>query len=439
MSIESVRRSFVGVQEWPEPDAAMFQGIAGEFVRMVAPGSEADLVAVLTQFLAAVGCYIGSEPHFEVEGAEHPARLNVIVVGQTAHGRKQTAWNLAAKLLREVDPEFVRNNVKSGLSSGEGLIWQVRDPVVEHRRVKGDQGGQAYYEDNEVDPGVADKRLVVLEEEFAQVLAVIERPGNTLSPVVRAAWDRGDLSSLTKNSPARATGAHVSIIGHITPEELEHRLSTTEAGNGFANRFLFVCSRRSKVLPRGGALDGRALGALAVRLRALAETARKIDSLDFDEKADRLWCEVYPSLSEGRAGVLGAVTGRAEAYVLRLAVTYALLDASEVIEEPHLRAALSLWRYAESSARHIFGDRLGDPDADAILGALCANSRGLTRTEIRDLFARNLSAERIERALALLEKNGKARRGVQTGENGGRPAETWFAVREGTAATTETT
>jgi hypothetical protein len=408
---------------WPELDSEALYGIAGEFVRMVEPHSEADQVGVLSQFLAAVGCYIGAGPHFEIEGAEHPGRLNVVLVGETGRGRKRTAWNLVAKLLREVDSEFARTNLASGLSSGEGLIWRVRDPVVQRRRVKGENGAQPKYEEDETDCGIGDKRLLVLEEEYAQVLAVMERPGNTLSSVVRSAWDRGDLSSLTKNSQARATGAHVVIIAHVTPEELERRLSTTEAGNGFANRFLFICVRRSKVLSRGGAIDGRALASISSKVRAMAEGARKITRLDFDDEADRLWARVYPALSEGRPGLLGAMTGRAEAFVLRLAVTYALLDASEIVGAAHLRAALALWRYAEGSARYLFGERLGDPDAELILEALRNNPGGQTRTQIRDLFDRHAPAARIERALGVLAARNLVTRAVQ--DTPGRSAEMW--------------
>src|SRR5271169_2337468 len=71
-----------------------------------------------------------------------------------------------------------------------------------------------------IDAGVAEKRLMIVESEFAGALTVARRDGNILSRVLRDAWDRGDLATLTKSSPARATGAHLSLIGHITAEEL---------------------------------------------------------------------------------------------------------------------------------------------------------------------------------------------------------------------------
>ena len=94
--------------------------------------------------------------------------------------------------------------------------------------------------------GVDDKRLLVTSGEFMGVLQVMRRQGNTLSPVVRAAWESGYLVSPTKNSPAKATGAHVSIIGAISKEELLRAVEEVDADNGLLNRFLWCCSRRSK-------------------------------------------------------------------------------------------------------------------------------------------------------------------------------------------------
>jgi hypothetical protein len=114
--------------------------------------------------------------------------------------------------------------------------------------------------------GVQDKRLFAVEPEFAGLLQVMERQGNTISRVVRDAWDRGNLAAMTKNSPAKATGAHVSILGHITVDELRRSLTTTECANGFANRFIYICAKRGRLLPFGGRLDPRQMAASARKL-----------------------------------------------------------------------------------------------------------------------------------------------------------------------------
>src|SRR5262249_14216114 len=150
------------------------------------------------------------------------------------------------------------------------------------------------------------------------VLRVMQRECNTLSPTIRQAWDTGNLRTLTKNSPARATGAHISIIGHITKVELTKHLRDTEAFNGFANRFLWLCVRRARLLPNGGqALD---LSALGTRLNHAIASARNVGAMKRSSLASKLWCDIYPVLTREQPGLCGAVTSRAEAQVLRLSL-----------------------------------------------------------------------------------------------------------------------
>jgi hypothetical protein len=93
---------------------------------------------------------------------------------------------------------------------------------------------------------------------------------------------------------------------------------------------------------------------------------------------------------------------RSEAQVSRVAFVYAGLDCSRRVEPAHLIAAAALWEYCEASVEYIFGAKLGDPVADTILAALREHGTGLTRTEISNLFMRNMSADRIERAVGSL-------------------------------------
>ena len=276
------------------------------------------------------------------------------------------------------------------------------------------------------DAGVVDKRLLIFEAEFSSVLQTMSRHGSTLSPVLRDAWDSGTLRILTKNSPAQATGAHISVIGHITRDELRRHLQTTEMANGFANRFLWVCVARSKQLPDGGnfCIEDHA-DSIEKFLKAV-ELAPQIDEVKRDERATALWHRVYGALSEGEPGLLGAATNRAEAQVLRLSLLYALLDCSSVIRQEHLLAALAVWDYCLASAKYIFGDALGYPEADRILAALLGSPGGLTRTEIRDVFARHASEPQVTDALKCLESHGLARKTSE--QTGGRATERWLAV-----------
>lgn len=274
--------------------------------------------------------------------------------------------------------------------------------------------------------GSADKRLMVVESEFASILKQTERTGNTLSVILRNAWDGATLRSLTRNSPLKATAPHVSVIGHCTIEELRRYLTLTESANGFGNRFLWACARRSKLLPDGGNLDVDALketGAVLADALAFARTGREMKR---DAKARDLWHASYEKLSEGRPGLAGALTARAEAHVVRLAMIYALLDRSEIITEAHLRAALDVWRYCEQSVFAIFGSATGDPVADKILNHLRANQQGTPRTDISGILGRHQGAARIDQALGVLIQHELAR--CERMNTNGRSAEIWFAI-----------
>jgi DNA replicative helicase MCM subunit Mcm2 (Cdc46/Mcm family) len=221
----------------------------------------------------------------------------------------------------------------------------------------------------------------------------MSRETHILSAVMRQAWDTGDLRVMNKNSPVRATGAHISVLGHTTGQELLLHLTGAEQANGFGNRHLWLSVKRSKLLSRGGSLKEEDLEPIINRLNEALEFARKVKELKWSNRAREFWDQLYPKLTADKPGLLGAMTARAEAQVVRLAAHYALENLSDLIKEVHLRAALALWDYSEASIRYIFGERLGDPLADELQGALRERSEGMTKTQIRDLFTRNKSAE----------------------------------------------
>jgi hypothetical protein len=416
--------------DYPTPLAeAAFYGLAGEIVRRIEPHTEADPVALLFHLLAALGNLIGHDHYVVADGTRHYFNLYGVLVGQSSKGRKGTSWNHIANLMERIDSDWRQTRVSTGLSSGEGLIWGVRDPIEETKpiREKGRHTGE--YETYIANHGEPDKRLFVIEGEFANVLKVMAREGNTLSPVIRSAWDSGDLKTMAKNSPARATKAHISIIGHITRDELRRLLTQTESANGFANRFCWLAVKRSKCLPEGGAIHTVNFDDVIAELQSAVNFAEDFVEMKRDPDAKEIWRKVYPNLSEGKPGMLGAITGRAEAQVTRLSPIYALLDKSRLIRPEHHHAAMALWRYSEQSARWIFGTSTGDRNADKILPALRHASHGLTKTEIStDVFNRHASSAEIDEALRLLHGLGMVR--YQTEASDGAPIQRWFIVAE---------
>jgi hypothetical protein len=395
---------------WPCMDPAAFHGPAGELVKLIDPHTEADPVAILSQSLVGFGSLIGRTAYYQHEADKHFGNEFLVLVGDTADGRKGTSWGHVRRALGAVDPTWADTRIVGGLSSGEGLLHEIRDGVKD-------------------DAGVEDKRLLVVEPEFANVLRQFERQGNTLSGILRQAWEGGPLRTLVKTSPARCKEPHLSLIGHITADELRKCLTATDAANGLANRHIFTCVKRSKMLPDGGFLNPQDLEGIQEDFRAAADFARASGRLMRDQDCRELWHDVYPRLSTARPGLAGAMTARALAHVTRLSMLYAILDRSGWIQVPHLRAALACWEYAAASVAYVFGDSLGNDVADEVLDQLRVTTIGLSKTEIRDMFQRHKKAREIDAGLALLEKLGLAEQRPIT--TGGRPAQRWFAATKG--------
>lgn len=415
----------VGNLGWPVMAEEAYHGPLGEVVRGMEPNTEADPAGLVAVLLSLCGNVIGRGAYFRVEEDDHYCKINVVVVGETSKGRKGTALNRIRRLMKHTDEGWSESCVVTGLSSGEGVIHRLRDPVW---------GTTKDGEDMLKDPGVEDKRLMLEEPEFASALTVMRREGNTLSMVARNLWDDRPLETLTKNSPERATETHGAIIGHVTKNELLRHLTEEKLGAGIANRFLFVMVRRSKVLPHGGNRDVFS-DDLIRRLQEAVDFGKErreiVLSGEVEEgcgySAKDFWEEVYPDLSSGKPGLFGAVVSRAEAQVRRIATVYAVLDLSPQVRVPHLLAALAVWQYCEESALLIFGDRTGDALADEILEALKdAGEGGMTRSEISDLFGRNRRSGQLGAVLRGLKEQGRLRMEKERTGEPGRPTERWY-------------
>jgi hypothetical protein len=406
----------------PEPmreDA--FHGLAGRFVEMVAPETEACREALLLQLLVGAGCAFGRAPYFQVGADRHGLNEFAVLVGVTARGRKGSSLGFVERALAAADPLFELRFV-SGLSTGEGLIHLVRDP--RQKLVRNKDTGQD--EEIEVDRGVADKRLLATCEELALVLTQAGREGNTLSPLLRQAWDGKRLANALRDGgrgSEECREPHVSLVAHITRAELRARLTTISMANGLANRCLFAYAYRARELPSGGGMPpDRDWLPFVQELRRVLTLRPDVERMARDEEAEAMWRKHYSVISAEQLGLLGALLARWEAHALRLSAIYAALDGVRIVASEHLHAALAVLDYCADSARYIFGAATGDAMAERIVEALRAAPGGLTREEIRSqVFKRNKPAQEIGDALELLERQGRieARREQQPK---GRPA-----------------
>ena len=427
-------------------DAAAFTGPIGDTVQALEQRVETCREALLAEVLVFFGNALGRTAHMRVARTVHYGNEFVVLVGQSSRARKGTVRDVAADLVAFADPVWAERGVLSGATSGEGIIAAVRDPTSKRRRAtkkeKDDEDLAGLIDQDgfiveELDPGVGDKRVVFDEAELSSVFKVATRDGNTLSERFRKFYDKGSDQIVNKNTPMKATNAHVSINGHITREELRARLTELDSANGWANRFVYVATRRVRRLP-GEVIGDYDLAELAQPLGDAVSWAREHEpQMTWDESAWERWKEFYAAVPDDVHGIVGALSARAEAHVLRFAIIYAAADRSTRIRLEHLQAALAVWAYFEQSVAWAWEGMVGNPDADRILRALAeAGESGLSRTTItHDLFSHSRKVVAIDVALVLLSDAGVAVCGsVQTG---GRPAEWWwhhdFAPQDGEA------
>jgi len=414
-----------GPLPWPFMKSPAMHGIVGKIARLATVDSEADPVAIAADTLAYAAAEFGRSQFTCIGDSTHHSRHFNVAVGQSSRGRKGTARALVARFFERAEairlgkstltfPSGCRLAVSYGpLSSGEGLIYAVRD---------GDGDG-----DGDGDPGVKDKRLLVIEEEFGAALRALQRSGNNLSAILRRAYDGGTLAPLTKKDRIVATKPHICISAHITRRELAELLTTNDIWNGFGNRFLWLMVRRRKLVPAPASMPANEVESIAQELARVIRLAHDRDGheLVMLNSAQDYWAAIYPELTQDYPGILGAVTSRQEAHAWRLALTYAQLDGADRIEIHHLEAALAFCRYAFDSAAYLFGGAELDPIAQTIIKALKKGPK--TQNEIRNLFERHLPAKRLNAVLEDLQERGRIT--LTEEPTGGRPRKVWSLVR----------
>jgi hypothetical protein len=422
-------------------DDAAFVGPLGAAVLALEEQVETCREALLIETLVFFGNAVGRTAYFQVSRSRHYANEYVVLLGDSSRARKGTVRDVAVDLVSFADLTWADDGVIGGATSGEGIIAAVRDRQTRRRRARkkeredfADQIDGDGYITEEIDAGVGDKRRVFDEGELSAVFKVAMRDGNTVTERLRTLYDSGAGQIVNKNTPMKATNAHVSLNGHITREEIRVRLTELDSANGWGNRFLYCATRRVRRLP-GTVIHDEDLYRLAHPLgHAIAWAREHEPAMKWSDAAWASWLTFYNNVNDDTHGLVGALTARSEAHVTRLALIYAVADRAELVRLEHLQAALAVWDYCVRSVAWVWGDVLGHRDADRILDALTtAGAAGLSRTSIRDLFSHDKRADAIDAALALLaDRRLAVMRHVPTG---GRPAEWWWITERVPAGT----
>lgn len=335
----------------PQADPVCLYGLIGDVARAGSEGTETNAYAIAANFMAYLSCAVGRGVYLPIGDTRHHARLFCLHIGRSGRGRKGDAVSLVLRIdqaLRETGEAPAPQIHRGGLSSREGLVALMHD---------------GYRQGRQDVPAIEDKRLWVVESEFANVLHQGRRDGNTLSAALRDCWDGVDLKPATKSNRLYASQPHVCLSGAISPAELTGLMSTRELTNGFANRFLMIWAERSRMLPfpketPQAVVEHLACKTLEVLAFVHADRHDERDHLRMELSPQAQWR--YAQLYRGELnddlgdGVVGALLERRAPMLLRLAMLMALTDLQIRIDAHHINTAMAWIRHATASVRFVF-------------------------------------------------------------------------------------
>lgn len=335
----------------PQPTPICLYGLVGDVARAGSEDTEANPYAIAANFMAYLSCAIGRGPYLPVGNTWHHARLFILHIGRSGRGRKGDAVSLVNRLdtaLRQLREGAAPPVHRGGLSSREGLVSLFHD---------------GYKQGKLEVPAIEDKRLWVVESEFANVLHQGRREGNTLSAALRDCWDGVCLKPATKSNRLYASHPHLCLSGAISPSELLALMRARELTNGFANRFLMIWAEREKIVPFPKATPQESVNTLAARILSVldfvqAERVSERDHLQIGltAHAQDIYARLYRGelIDDSGGERVTALLERRAPMLLRLAMLFALCDLQTQIDGQHIQAAMGWIRHGVESAKFVF-------------------------------------------------------------------------------------
>ena len=398
------------------PRCEMFLGPIGDLTRVVAPHVPWDPVALHVQLVVALGNYLGFAPHIPEGATLRRPNLFLALVGGTGSGKGSSfAW--AEWVLRHLDDRYLVDRTTTAVGSGQGLLAKITDTVFT-LNAAGDEVVAI--------EGSDDKRVLYVEEELGQLFTrMLAQDG--IEKMITKAWDSGLLETTTKKESMRCEQPHVSIIGHITPDELFDRLEHRLVDNGFSNRWLYMLIKPTQVKflePRPEDVPDLA-EACAILTGTIRSFSSSYDGQPFHltSQAHDLFAATARHMADRHdTGAMAKQTARWRSTIFKFAMIYAAAEGTTAISDSHFLAARATYAYATRSARAFFGSMSGNENVDRFLSMWRADGyRNVTLTDITEMFSRNLTAVKRNAMLDRLRRDGLI--AVETRvSSGGRPA-----------------
>ncbi|MGB6496354.1 MAG: DUF3987 domain-containing protein [Candidatus Acidiferrum sp.] len=394
-------------QPGPEWSEDVFYGLSGDIIRKASQYNEAHPAGMLMDLLVALGSMFGRTCYFNTNATKHFSNEFMARVGDSSYSRKGGGRDEIDRLLRSVDRSWFDERTLSGFGSSEAIIAQIKDSMVQQRFDKRSNQHVTTHV-----PGITDKRLCIREGELASVFLLAGKAESRADVIMRDGWDGKTLRNIVKGSSTDGINnsiicqePHLSISGDTTRSELVAKMPDGAEENGFGNRFLYVYVYRVHLCPLGGPeIDW---SSEVGKLYDVIEFAKKQGCVGLTPSAKTVWLRMYMQIENSRlSGLAGKMTSRAAAHIRRLALIYAMLDLSPLVDVKHLRAAQLLWNYCEESAQYIFNGTT--KSQIELLQWMERQSEPITLSTVREgFYKRNKKAEHIKLILSDLIRTKK--------------------------------
>ncbi|MEZ8159104.1 DUF3987 domain-containing protein, partial [Vibrio splendidus] len=296
-----------------------------------------------------------------------------------------------------------------GLSTGEGIAYELRDEAVTEK--------------GEVQLGIEDKRLCVIESEFVNLLSMCHRSGSILSGTIRKLFDGDSIEPMTKTSRTCCKDPHVHIGAHITPDELLAKLDSVSISNGFANRFPIFSGIQPVYQPIPKVIDNNLLIEHGKKINSILAWCHKDrKAVTMSECYEQLWNDKYSDLKQigARGSIEQSLMSRAPHYASMYAMLFAAMDKTTIVTSQHLISALAWIDYWHESVRYIFNTEAAAYKAEQqnlkaievlnTIKDLISDNNGqpITRTPLKQALGKKYTSKQLTEILKFLQELPKA-------------------------------
>jgi hypothetical protein len=298
---------------------AAWRGLTGRYRDLVAPCTEAPEAFHLGSVIAAIGCLIGRKAWVVTPHKSFP-NFYCMLVGETGHTRKSTAYQFALTLLEDAG-YVLEAKVKrlNGLASVEGLAAAMRGSTSEEAI-----------------------RILCVEDEFRSLVTKSgQKAVSNIIPKVTELYNCPTAFEVnTKKDPIKVAEPFLCMLAATTRAWFEESLSSTDVSGGFLNRWLLFEGGPGELLPFPRPIDHRAWEDLVQDICIAIHQASGL--FEFSEDAEKMYDKFYRA---ARSAYLSEATSRMDFHAKKLGLLYAILAGHQRIEQEDIESGISVAEY----------------------------------------------------------------------------------------------